>query len=302
MNRNMKLSLRTPSKINLGLHILGKREDGFHELETLMQMVDLYDEMEMEDSASGIELKCDMPGIPVDETNLVMRATILLQKEFPEKSRGIRFNLSKKIPAGVGLGGGSGNAAGALMGLNVLWDLKLNRQELVPFAARLGMDIPFFLTSPAAVGRGRGEILYSVQPSKKFKVLLILPRIEIATTWAYRNLNLKLTNRENNISILQKFLSQSEIGRLGAGLFNDLEPVVIERFPVIQTVKDKLRDQNAKGVLMSGSGSSVFGLFDDPEQAKTAYASFENGDWDRSLTETIATFDEFLPEEILSYP
>ena len=302
MNRNMKLSLRTPSKINLGLHILGKREDGFHELETLMQMVDLYDEMELEDSASGIELKCDMPGIPVDETNLVMRAASLLQKEFPEKSRGIRFNLSKKIPAGAGLGGGSGNAAGALMGLNVLWDLKLNRQELVPFAARLGMDIPFFLTSPAAVGRGRGEILYSVQPSKKFKVLLILPRVEIATTWAYRSLNLKLTNRENNISILQKFLSQADIGRLGAGLFNDLEPVVIERFPVIQTVKDKLRDQNAKGFLMSGSGSSVFGLFDDPEQAKTAYASFENGDWDRSLTETIATFDEFLPEEILSYP
>ena len=193
-------------------------------------------------------------------------------------------------------------AAGALMGLNVLWDLKLNRQELVPFAARLGMDIPFFLTSPAAVGRGRGEILDSVQPSKKFKVLLILPRIKIATTWAYRNLNLKLTNRGNNISILQKFLSQSEIGRLGASLFNNLEPVVIERFPVIQTIKNKLRDQNAKGVLMSGSGSSVFGLFDDPEQAKTAYTSFENGDWDRSLTETIATFDEFLPEEILNYP
>ncbi len=298
----MKLAFKTPAKINLGLHILSKRDDGYHEMETLLQMVTLYDHIELETLPNGIELICDKPGIPSDDTNLAVRAARLLKEAFPGKTTGVRIKLDKHIPAGAGLGGGSGNAAGVLMGLNVLWDLKLRREELAPLAAQLGSDIPFFLTSACALGTGRGEILTPVQPSKKFSVLLIFPGFPIATAWVYGSLKLKLTRPENNISILQKFLSQSDIACLGSELYNDLEPVVIQRFPVIQTIKGRLLDQQAKGSLMSGSGSAVFGIFDNFEQAKAAYANIEENDWERALAETVCDLSEFLPEVILNYP
>ncbi|MCH8156582.1 MAG: 4-(cytidine 5'-diphospho)-2-C-methyl-D-erythritol kinase [Nitrospinae bacterium] len=297
----MKLKFKTPAKINLGLHIHRKREDGFHELETLLQMVSLYDELELESRASGIELECDTPGIPADETNLACRAGRLLQKACKVGDRGVRIRLKKNIPVGAGLGGGSGNAAGVLMGLNRLWDLKMSRENLASLAAELGSDVPFFLTAPCALGTGRGEQLEALEPSSKFQVLLVFPDFPVATAWAYQNLKLKLTKRENNISILRKFLSQSDIASLGSRLYNDLEPVVIQEFPEIQTIKEELQARNARGVLLSGSGSTVFGIFDDPEQARAACADL-NGDWKRIVTETIGSFSEFLPEEILNYP
>ena len=140
----MKLSLKTPAKVNLCLSILGKRADGFHEMETILQMVSLYDQIDLEWLASGIELICDTPGIPSDDSNLAVRAALLLQKTFPGRCAGARITLEKHIPAGAGLGGGSGNAAGVLMGLNVLWDLKLERQELAPWPLNWGPMFPFF--------------------------------------------------------------------------------------------------------------------------------------------------------------
>ncbi|UCD11318.1 MAG: 4-(cytidine 5'-diphospho)-2-C-methyl-D-erythritol kinase [Nitrospinaceae bacterium] len=297
------LKLKSPAKINLGLKVLRKREDGFHELETLFQMVALYDDIELELRPSGIELAGHAPGIPLDASNLAWRAANLLLQQVPAGSRqGVRIRLTKRIPAGAGLGGGSGNAAMVLLGLNVLWDLKMPREILLSLAAELGSDVPFFLTSPAAIGRGRGEILESVQPSEKFYVLLVFPGFSIATAWVYQNLNLKLTKGENNISILHKFLSESRIADLGTSLFNDLEPIVIERYSVIQVIKQALLALGAKGVLLSGSGSTVFGLFDNPEQAKIAYAKYESGDGGLFLAETVTRFSEFLPREMLSYP
>lgn len=296
-----RLAFKSPAKINLGLKILRKREDGFHDLETLFQMVSLYDDIELESRPSGIELTGHAPGIPLDETNLVWRAADLL-RQHAGSTQGVRIGLTKRIPAGAGLGGGSGNAALVLMGLNVLWDLKLPREELLRLAARLGSDVPFFLTSPAAIGRGRGEVLESVQPAEKFYVLLVFPGFPIATAWVYQNLNLKLTKSENNISILHKFLSKSKIADLGSNLFNDLEPVVLERHGVIQVIKGALLALGAKGVLLSGSGSTVFGLFDNPEQANSACASYKNRDGGLFLAETITSFSEFLPREMLDYP
>ncbi len=297
----MKLTLKTPAKINLGLHIHRKRRDGYHELETLLQMVSFYDELGLEPLTSGIELECDTPGIPTDDTNLAYRAARLLQETCKAGDRGVRIQLKKNIPSGAGLGGGSGNAAGVLLGLNRLWDLKMSRNHLASLAAELGSDVPFFLTAPCALGTGRGERLEPLTPSSKFQVLLVFPGFPVSTSWAYQNLKLKLTKRENNISILRKFLSQSDIACLGLWLYNDLEPLVIQRFPEIQAIKEQLKAQKAKGVLLSGSGSTVFGIFDDPEQAKTACAELK-GDWDRFFTVTVVSFSEFLPEEILTYP
>ena len=297
----MKLKFKTPAKVNLGLHVHGKREDGFHELETIFQMVSLFDDVELELLSSGIKLDCDTPGIPTDDTNLVCKAALLLRKSYQVEGKGVSIRLKKKIPFGAGLGGGSGNAAGVLMGLNRLWDLNIEREKLFTLAAELGSDVPFFLTSPCALGKGRGERLKVLEPCSKFQVLLVFPGFPIATSWVYQNLRLKLTKRPNNISILRKNLSLSDITSLGSQLYNDLESVVIQKFPEVKVVKDELWAWGALGVLLSGSGSTVFGIFDDPEKAQVACASL-NGDWERVVTETIESFTEFYPEEILNYP
>ena len=297
----MKLKFKTPAKVNLGLHVHGKREDGFHELETIFQMVSLFDDVELELLSSGIKLECDMPGIPTDDTNLVCKAALLLRKSYQVEGKGVSIRLKKKIPFGAGLGGGSGNAAGVLMGLNRLWDLNIDREKLFTLAAELGSDVPFFLTSPCALGKGRGERLKVLEPCSKFQVLLVFPGFPIATSWVYQNLRLKLTKRPNNISILRKNLSLSNITSLGSQLYNDLESVVIQKFPEVKVVKDELWAWGALGVLLSGSGSTVFGIFDDPEKAQVACASL-NGDWERVVTETIESFTELYPEEILNYP
>tara|TARA_B100000378_G_scaffold168048_1_gene135522 strand:- start:192 stop:1085 length:894 start_codon:yes stop_codon:yes gene_type:complete len=297
----MKIKFKTPAKINLGLHIHGKREDGFHELETIFQMVSLYDDVELELLSSGIKLECDTPGVPTDDTNLVCKAALLLRQSYQVEGKGVSIRLKKKIPFGAGLGGGSGNAAGVLMGLNRLWDLNIEREKLLALAAELGSDVPFFLTSPCALGMGRGEQLKVLKPCAKFQVLLVFPGFPVATSWVYQNLKLKLTKRENNISILRKNLSLSDITSLGSRLYNDLEPVVIQRFPEVQVVKDELGAWGALGVLLSGSGSTVFGIFDDPEKARVACAGL-NGTWERVIVETIESLTEFCPEDILNYP
>ena len=297
----MKLKFKTPAKVNLGLHVHGKREDGFHELETIFQMVSLYDDVELELLSSGIKLECDTPGVPTDDTNLVCKAALLLRQSYQVEGKGVSIRLKKKIPFGAGLGGGSGNAAGVLMGLNRLWDLNIEREKLLKLAAELGSDVPFFLTSPCALGMGRGEQLKVLKPCAKFQVLLVFPGFPVATSWVYQNLKLKLTKRENNISILRKNLSLSDITSLGSRLYNDLEPVVIQRFPEVQVVKDELGAWGALGVLLSGSGSTVFGIFDDPEKARVACAGL-NGTWERVIVETIESLTEFCPEDILNYP
>ena len=297
----MKIKFKTPAKINLGLHIHGKREDGFHELETIFQMVSLFDDVELELLSSGIKLECDTPGIPTDDTNLVCKAALLLRKSYQVEGKGVSIRLKKKIPFGAGLGGGSGNAAGVLMGLNRLWDLNIEREKLFTLAAELGSDVPFFLTSPCALGKGRGERLKVLKSCSKFQVLLVFPGFPIATSWVYQNLRLKLTKRPNNISILRKNLSLSDITSLGSQLYNDLESVVIQKFPEVKVVKDELRTWGALGVLLSGSGSTVFGIFDDPEKARVACAGL-SGTWERVIVETIESLTEFCPEDILNYP
>ncbi len=298
----MKLSFKTPAKINLGLHISHKREDGYHELETLLQMVSLYDSIELETLPSGIELICEQPGIPRDHTNLVVQAAqLLLDTCALKETPGVRIRLDKNIPSGAGLGGGSGNAAGVLMGLNVLWDLKMSRENLARLAAQLGSDVPFFLTAPRAFGKGRGDEMSAIQTVGKFKVLLVYPGFPIATPWVYQNLNLKLTNPQNNISILKKFLSESQVAELGKHLFNDLEPVVVQRYPEIQAIKEDLLHSGAEGSLLSGSGSTVFAIYDNPDCAKSAYTKLNKGNGGVFLTETVACFSEFWPDEMLNY-
>ncbi len=295
----MTLQLKSPAKINLGLFILGKREDGYHELETLFQMVSLYDTLELTPLPAGIELLCKHPGVPGDETNLVVQAArLLLEKGAGGQTLGCRIHLKKQIPVGAGLGGGSGNAGVVLRGLNQLWGLGLGTPQLMEIAAKIGSDVPFFLGAPAALGRGRGEHLTPLQPAKKFYVILLYPRVAVATSEVYKGLNLDLTKNQKNINILHQFFSESDITSLGAHLHNDLEPVVFKRYPIVQKAKEALSSLNPDGVLVSGSGSTVFAIFSDSERASQAFTRLHEGDWDLFLTETVTRLSEFLPASL----
>jgi 4-diphosphocytidyl-2-C-methyl-D-erythritol kinase len=293
------ISFKTPAKVNLGLHILGKREDGFHELETLFQMVNWCDEIKIECLSRGLELVCNQPDIPTDKGNLVIRAAHILQARYPERCKGARIHLNKNIPHGAGLGGGSGNAAGVLLGLNFLWGLKLKREDLISVASELGSDVPFFLFSPCAIGRGRGEILEPVKNSIRFYVLMVYPGFAVPTASVYGNLKLKLTKRENNISILKNFLLQSEFAQLGATWSNDLELFVFKEYPGLSGIKKEMLALGAKGALLSGSGSTVFGIFDNPETANSAHARLDRGKFMLFLAESVVSLSELYPEEML---
>jgi 4-diphosphocytidyl-2-C-methyl-D-erythritol kinase len=290
---------KTPAKVNLGLHILGKREDGFHELETLFQMVNWCDEIKIEYLLRGLELICNQPDIPIDEGNLVIKAAHILQTRYPERCKGARIHLNKNIPHGAGLGGGSGNAAGVLLGLNFLWGLKLKREDLISVASELGSDVPFFLFSPCAIGRGRGEILEPVKSSIRFYVLMVYPDFAVPTAPVYRNLKLKLTKRENNISILKNFLLQSKFAQLGATWSNDLELFVFKEYPSLSGIKKEMLALGAKGALLSGSGSTVFGIFDNLKTANSARARLDRGKFMLFLAESVVSLSELYPEEML---
>ena len=294
-----KLRFKTPAKINLGLLIHEKRGDGFHELETLFQMVAWFDELEFERASEKIDLFCDAPGIPNDETNLVVKAAKLLQKYFPDRCGGAKITLKKNIPSGAGLGGGSGNAAGTLLALNYLWDLKLSKKDLIEISLELGSDVPFFLMSPCAIGTGRGEILQPIKNPISFYILMIYPNFPVPTAWVYGNLKLKLTKSKNNISILANFLTRSEFAQLGKGLCNDLEAVVFKRYPEILGIKNELLSLGAGGALLSGSGSTVFGIFDNPDLAKIALARFATEKYKVFLAKSVKSFSEFFPDEMI---
>ena len=294
-----KLQFKTPAKINLGLHIHKKREDGFHELETILQMVTWFDELQLEGTCEKVELFCDTPEIPNDETNLVVKAARLLQKHFPGRCAGVNITLKKSIPSGAGLGGGSGNAAGVLLALNHLWDLKISRENLIALSGELGSDVPFFLVSPCAIGTGKGEILEPIKNPINLYVLMIYPNLPLSTPWVYSNLNLKLTKHKNNISILTNFLMRSDFAQLGAGLYNDLEPIVFKRYPEILEIKNELLRSGAGGALLSGSGSTVFGIFDNPDLAKKALARFAGKKHKVFLAKSITSFSEFFPDEMI---
>ena len=294
------ISFRTPAKVNLGLNMLRKREDGYHELETLFQMVNWCDEIKIEYLPEGLDLICNQPDIPHDEGNLVIKAARLLQARFPDRCKGARIHLDKNLPHGAGLGGGSGNAAGVLLGLNFLWGLNLKREELISMASELGSDVPFFLLSPCAIGRGRGEILEPVESSVRFYILMVYPGFPVSTAWVYQNLKLKLTKPGNNISILKNFILRSEFAQLGETWVNDLEPIVFQQYPEIFELKKKMLALGAKGALLSGSGSTVFGIFDKLVTAETACTQMTGGSSKLYLAESVVSLSELYPEEMLA--
>ncbi|MDH4099172.1 MAG: 4-(cytidine 5'-diphospho)-2-C-methyl-D-erythritol kinase [Nitrospirota bacterium] len=275
----MQLSVQAPAKINLFLHVTGKREDGYHELFTFFQMVGVYDEVAVAKTAGDIRLHCDLPGVPETE-NIVYRAAKLL-REACNVGDGAVITLRKSIPMAAGLGGGSSDAAAAMVALNRLWGLGLDRDELAALGIRLGSDVPFFFGGPAALGKGRGEILEPFPPLEGW-VLLVNPGFAVSTAWVYGNIK-KLTSLPDNTklpSFLKKGLTAGNlcIEEVRGYLHNSLEEVTELNYPEVKEIKNRLLDNGASAALMSGSGPTVFGLFHLEEDARKAAAALQRND------------------------
>ena len=259
----------SPAKINLFLEILGERPDGYHEIRTLMQLVDLADEILLKEAEAGIELRITglATGVPESEENLVWRAARLFLQQMGSGG-GVSISLYKRIPVGGGLGGGSSNAAATLWGMRALSGLPISMSQLREWALLLGSDVPFFFTSGCALAEGRGEVLSEVRLPRRWTVI-IFPGFGISTEWVYSRKKFKLTKGERKGKNICLRTTPSGEG-IRQPHINELEEVVHEKYPLIDDLKAALLDSGAKMALMSGSGSSVYGIFDDRERAKEA--------------------------------
>ena len=276
----MTLEKPSPCKVNLLLNILGKRADGFHELETLMHPVNLCDTLTFARAARGIMLACSDPSLPVDMGNLVHRAASSFL-EAAGVNEGIRIHLEKRVPMAAGLGGGSSNAATTLLGLNEMFGQPLAAATLHRLAAQLGSDVPFFLQSAPALASGRGE---NIEPLDTFPALrgtaflLIHPGFGIATAWAYQQLArfpAALGGHPGRARALAVAL-QREWSDATAGQFhNSLEAPAFEKYPVLRIYQDFLRSEGARTALMSGSGSTTFAIAPNPETARAIEERFK---------------------------
>jgi 4-diphosphocytidyl-2-C-methyl-D-erythritol kinase len=268
--KQSSVSLLAPAKINWFLTIAGKRDDGFHDIISMLHCVNLYDTLAFE-NADCIDIVSDL-NIPLQD-NLVYKALRILQKNTSCK-KGAKIRLKKQIPVSAGLGGGSSDAAYTLSGLNRLWGLELSYDELTSLAAEIGSDVPFFLNGPCALVEGRGEKVKSLTMQLSHMLLLVKPPVSVSTKWAYKSFDEsnmeKLTKKPFDIKLLCRALNEQDFASLGKMLNNDLEEVVMGKYPVIPDIKQRLLKQGAMISAMSGSGPTVFGVFENKDKAEKA--------------------------------
>ena len=271
-----ELELRSPAKINLCLHVLGRRENGYHELAMAMQRVDLCDLIRIRlVEAPGVQVVCAGVELGAGEENIAARAARLILGE-SQSACGVRIEIVKRIPVAAGLGGGSSNAATVLVGLDRLLVLNLGRKRLLTFAAQLGADVPFFIFAEPAWATGIGTQLEKLPDLPAVAYLLVNPKVAVSTAWVYQSLRL---TKGGELASLPRF-SVATKAELCAALHNDLERVTLERYPLLAEIKQLLLDQGAIGSLMSGSGATVFGVFNDFAEAERAGARLaREHDW-----------------------
>jgi 4-diphosphocytidyl-2-C-methyl-D-erythritol kinase len=260
----MTLTLWAPAKVNLFLEVLRRRDDGFHEIRTLLQLVDLCDQITLSPHREKISLESAGLPCPTGEENVAYRAAVLLFKTCGIRT-GVQIRIEKRIPIGAGLGGGSSDAATTLRGLNRLLDLGLTLEELSHLGAQLGSDIPFFFSHPTALAGGRGEKLHPLPPLPPSWLLIVFPGFPVSTAWAYANL--ELTGEDKSITVLP-LAEKGEYDSLFSSPWNRFEEVIFRRYPVVKHLKERLSAWGAEPALMTGSGSAVFGRARGREEAE----------------------------------
>ncbi|RHP50904.1 4-(cytidine 5'-diphospho)-2-C-methyl-D-erythritol kinase [Clostridiaceae bacterium AF31-3BH] len=267
-----KIQLKALAKINLGLDVLRRREDGYHEVKMIMQTIGLHDDLEIRKTKTpGIQVKTNLYYLPTNENNLVYKAAKLLMDEFQIQD-GVSIQLKKRIPVAAGMAGGSSDGAAVLWGINQMYGLGLSMQALMERGVRLGADVPYCIQRGTALAEGIGEKLSVLPPMPKCTILIAKPGISVSTKFVYENLHANDLKPEQHpdVDSMIEAMRQKDLGLLCSRMGNVLETVTIPAYPVINEIKRTMMDNGAIGSMMSGSGPTVFGIFDSPAAAKQA--------------------------------
>lgn len=270
-----EIKLKALAKINLGLDVVRRREDGYHEVRMVMQTIHLYDQLLIQKSETpGIQIHSNLSFLSVNENNLVYKAGKLLMDEF-DIHTGVSVELNKRIPVAAGMAGGSTDAAAMLYGMNQLFGLKLKRKDLMERGVQIGADVPYCIMRGTALAEGIGEKLSSLPPMVKCPVLIAKPAVSVSTKFVYQNLKLNEQTPHPDIDALITDIRNSDLDNICADMGNVLETVTIPNYPVIAQIKEQMLKSGAKASMMSGSGPTVFGLFGDEETARRARAEMK---------------------------
>lgn len=264
----------TRAKINLSLEIIRRRRDGFHEIETIFQTVDLFDRLEIDFNDRGeVQITCTDPDIPTDETNLCHRAVVSM-RPFAGDSLGANIHIQKNIPAGSGMGGGSANAAGVLLAVNHVLRQKVPEKRLRAVAERLGSDIPFMLQGGTMLGRGKGEELTRLVDLKGGFITIVVPNISISTAWVYENYKFALTKHRQRINLKSVNAVLARFPAVTASFRNALEDVVCPAYPVVSGILEELLSTQPCFASMTGSGSALYAIYSSEEKARETAERF----------------------------
>jgi len=272
-----EIEIDSYSKINLTLNILAKRQDGYHDIETIMQSINLADRIFIKEEKEGINIKCNHPLVPVDSQSLTYRTAEKILRRY-RITRGVKIEIDKKIPLASGMAGGSANSASILVGINKLFTLNLSNKDLREIGEELGMDVPFCIQNGTALAYHKGEKVTPLSPiNPPLWIVIINPGFEIPTKWAYNNLNLeRLKKEKNNTKGMLNALKEGGLLGIAKNLFNSFEGLIIKKYPEIRKIKDRLIEEGALGALMSGSGPTVFGIAQNKEQALKIYEKLKS--------------------------
>lgn len=272
-----ELKLKAMAKINLGLDVLRKREDGYHDLRMVMQSIYLYDQITLKKvQEQGITVTTNLSFLPVNEDNLVYKAAKLLADEF-KLENGVEIDLKKYIPVAAGLAGGSSDAAAVLVGMNRMFRLGLSREQLMERGVTIGADVPYCILRGTALAEGIGEILTPLPDAPDLLVLLAKPPIHVSTAFVYGNLKASELSSHPDIDGQIQAIRRGDSREMASLMGNVLETVTVPAYPVIDEIKDCMKRAGALNAMMSGSGPTVFGLFDDKEKAQAAYEELSRG-------------------------
>ena len=269
------ISVKALAKINLGLDVVRRREDGYHEVRMVMQTIHLFDRLEISRNDSGqITMETNLSFLPTNENNLVYKAAKLLQDEFAIKD-GVHVWLHKYIPVAAGMAGGSTDAAAVLYGMNRIFELGLTKEQLMERGVKIGADVPYCIMRGTALAEGIGEKLTKLPPMVKCPVLIAKPQISVSTKFVYENLKLNENTTHPDIDRLVADISEGDLTKIAADMGNVLETVTIPEYPVIAEIKENMMQNGAVNAMMSGSGPTVFGLFADESTAVKAYEAMK---------------------------
>ena len=269
-----EISVKALAKINLGLDVVRRREDGYHEVKMVMQTIHLFDRLEMKKTAGGITMTTNLSFLPTNENNLVYKAAKLLMNEFQIRD-GIDVKLHKYIPVAAGMAGGSTDAAAVLYGMNRMFELGLSKEELMQRGVKIGADVPYCVMGGTALAEGIGEKLTPLAPAPDCYVLVAKPDINVSTKYVYEHLDAQEIRKHPDIDGMVEAIAEESLQGILDRMENVLETVTVSAYPIIQKIKDRMKELGAINSLMSGSGPTVFGIFVEKDMARRAYDKLE---------------------------